>query len=549
MPERPMNHALSLLKMGLSRSFTSGVKNPEAWADAVEITRAHRRVLKEHGGAAIDVDPRSILSAIADFRRSGRAEGFRDLKYVCLGVGAVDAKGWCVLADENLRTSLSQMVEKQPSFHRKLRCFQALLSSYWMFPLNTKGTSQTAIDGWVSLRSWLRAQYARLVAKLGYKPPWFETLSKHVELLSNQPCEKFGSDLLRGDSSALNAVVDGLSIPRDSWVIDEAVFAQINAGAGLKDDAFKAHLPDLLSIATGRSGVHIVEGLKIRCIACLVSRYARCSTRPEQPFLRDAATSAIGNPWLRRSNWDAWVRHNNAPDDQAREMVFGWLKGRLITDFFELLSADGVNDGRRLAYWLRFAPVVEDMWFALGTSSSSRHGDQYRDFRERAKGRLLDLEGTTADNNAFVMRIGAYLAIEFGAAGNASFLFKWDSLPKHLLAALTSGRARQGVFIGDLKHEKHDVKLRHVDSPVALKSWEQKFDDSLKSLLGMVPDKSPACVPALEDIIVEAGVHAGDFRNSGGALWVYTEERTSALARQLKSMGFAYRQGRGWYKE
>ena len=230
-------------------------------------------------------------------------------------------------------------------------------------------------------------------------------------------------------------------------------------------------------------------------------------------------------------------------------MVFGWLKGRLITDFFELLSADGVNDGRRLAYWLRFAPVVEDMWFALGTSSSSRHGDQYRDFRERAKGRLLDLEGTTADNNAFVMRIGAYLAIEFGAGGNAFFLFKWDTLPKHLLAALTSGRARQGVFIGDLKHEKHEVKLRHVDSPVALKSWEQKFDDSLKSLLGKVPDKSPACVPALEDIIVEAGVHSGDFRNSGGALWIYTEERTSALARQLKSMGFSYRQGRGWYKE
>ena len=549
MPERLMNLALNLLKMGLARSFTSGVKNPEAWADAVEITRAHRRVLKEHGGAAMDVDPRSILSAIADFRRSGRAEGFRDLKYVCLGVGVVDAKGWCVLADEKLRTSLSQMVEKQPSFHRRLRCFQALLSSYWMFPLNAKGTSQTAIDGWVSLRSWLRAEYARLVAKLDHKPPWFETLSKHVELLSNQPCEKFGSDLLRGDPSALNAVVDGLSIPRDSWVIDEAVFAQINAGAGLKDDAFKAHLPDLLSIATGRSGIQIVEGLKIRCIACLISRYARCSTRPEQPFLRDAATSTIGNPWLRRSNWDAWVRHNSAPDDQAREMVFGWLKGRLITDFFELLSADGVNDGRRLAYWLRFAPVVEDMWFALGTSSSSRHGDQYRDFRERAKGRLLDLEGTTADNNAFVMRIGAYLAIEFGAGGNAFFLFKWDTLPKHLLAALTSGRARQGVFRGDLKHEKHEVKLRHVDSPVALKSWEQKFDDSLKSLLGKVPDKSPACVPALEDIIVEAGVHSGDFRNSGGALWIYTEERTSALARQLKSMGFSYRQGRGWYKE
>lgn len=544
-----MNQALSLLQLGLARSFSSAVKSPEAWSDAAEIARARRRVLKDHGGAAMAADPRSILAAIADFRRSGRAEGFRDLKYVCLGVGAVDAKGLCVLADERLRSTLSQLVESQPSFHRRMRCFQALLSSYWTFPLNAKGTAPESVEGWLALRVWLRAEYARLSGKPDHKPPWFETLSKHVQLLSNQPCDKFGADLLRGDVSSLNAAVEDLSIPKDSWVIDEAVFAQMKAGAALKDEAFKAQLPALLTIATGQSGVQVVEGLKIRCVACLVSRYARCSTRPEQPLLRDAATTVIGNPWLRRANWDAWVRHNSAPDDQAREMVFGWLKGRLITDFFELLTAYGVNDGRRLAYWLRFAPFVEDMWFALGVSASARQGDQFRDFRERAKGRLLDLEGTTADNNAFVMRIGAYLAIEFGASGNAFFLFRWDSLKPHMLSALTSGRARQGVFIGDLKHESHAVKLRHVDSPVALKSWEQKFDDTLKGLLGKAPDKSPACVPALEGIIVDAGVHAGDFRSAGGALWIYTEDKTSGLARQLRSMGFAFRQGRGWYKE
>ncbi|MGS0753736.1 EH signature domain-containing protein [Roseateles sp. GG27B] len=514
-----------------------------------EIARARRRVLKDHGGAAMEADPRSILAAIADFRRNGQVEGFRDLIYVCLGVGAVDTKGLCVLADEKLRAALSQLVESQPSFHRRMRCFQALLSSYWIFPLNAKGTAPASLEGWLAMRTWLRAEYAHLSAKPDYKPPWFDTLPNHIQLLSNQPCDSFGADLLRGDASSLNTAVDDLSIPNDSWVIDEAVFAQMKAGTALKDEAFKEQLPDLLSIASGRSGVQVVEGLEIRCIACLVSRYARCSTRPEQPLLQGAATTVIGNPWLRRANWDAWVRHNNEPDDQAREMVFGWLKGRLITNFFELLSADGVNDGRRLAYWLRFAPFVEDMWFALGMSASARQGDQFRDFRERARGRLLDLEGTTADNNAFVMRIGAYLAIEFGASGNAFFLFRWDSLKPHMLSALTSGRARQGVSIGDLKHKSHEVKLRHVDSPAALKSWEQKFDDTLKSLIGKAPEKSPACVPALEDIIVDAGVHSGDFRNSGGALWIYTEDQTPGLAWQLTSMGFASRQGRGWYKD
>ena len=162
---------------------------------------------------------------------------------------------------------------------------------------------------------------------------------------------------------------------------------------------------------------------------------------------------------------------------------------------------------------------------------------------------MLDLEGTTSDNNAFVMRIGGYLAIEFGASGNAFFLFRWDSLKPRMLAALTSGRARQGVLIGDLKHESHEVKLRHVDSPVALKSWEQKFDDTLNGLIGKAPEQRPACVPALEDIIVKAGAHSGDFRHVGGALWIYTEDNTLGLARQLRSMGFAFRQGRGWHKE
>ena len=544
-----MNKALSVLQLGLARSFSSGVKSPEAWSDADEIARARRRVLKDHGGAAMEADPRSILASIADFRRNGRIEGFRDLKYVCLGVGAVDTKGLCILAEENLRTSLCKLIESQPSFHRRMRCFQALLSSYWMFPLYGRGTASASVEGWRALRTWLRSEYAVLSAKSDPKPPWFATLSSEVQLLSNQPCDKFGADLLLGDASSLNAAVDGLSIPKDSWVIEEAVFPQMKAGAALNDETFKEQLPHLISIATGRLGVQVVERLKIRCIALLVSRYARCLTRPEQPVLRDAATTVIGNPWLRRANWDAWVRHNNAPDDQAREMVFGWLKGRLITDFFELLTVDGVNDERRLAYWLRFAPFVEDMWFALGITAGARAGSKFMEFRERARGRLLDLEGTTSDNNAFVMRIGAYLAIEFGAKRNAFYMFRWDSLKPHVLSALNSGKARQGVSISDLKHRLHEVKLRHGDSPVKLKSWEQKFDDTLKGLIGKVPEKRPACVPELENIIVDAGSDSGDLRNSGGALWIYTEDKSPGLARKLGPLGFAFRQGRGWYKE
>jgi len=507
------------------------------------------RVFKEHGGAGIDADPRSIMAAVAEFKRTGKVDGFRDLKYVCLGVGAVDSRGWCVLADEQIRTKVCELAKNQSTVHRRLRCFQALLSSYFTFPLGVKGTSEESKEGWRSLRTWLAAQRTWLSKSIESKPPWFESMERHTELLTDQPCEKFGKALLREDSTGLMDAKSNLSIPENSWVIEETLVARMKAAALLRDAVFKAELPGLIGLAMGRTDVTVGEALRIRCVAILVTRYAACADRPEQPALRDAATGTLGNPWLRRAQWDAWVRKDGRPDDQAREMVFGWLKGRLITDFFELLSVDGINDHRRLSYWLRFVPLVEDMWFALGTSAQRRHGEQFTDFRERAKGRLLDLEGTTADNNAFVMRIGAYLAVEFGASGNAFFLFRWDALRPSVLKALTSGKAREGIWINELKNETQELKLRHVDSPVAVKSWEQKFDDKLTQLIGKEPDHRPACVPDLEKLLVQANVQAADLRVRGGALWVFTEERTSGLARRLKDLGFGYRSSRGWFKE
>lgn len=544
-----MIDSLAALRVGLSRSFSGGTALPEAWSDPQEMDRARQRVHHDHGGASIAADPRSIMASIEDYRKTGRIGSFRDLKYVCLGVGALNDKGWSVLADETLRSGIARMAEQQASGHRRLRCFQALLSAYFAFPVNGKEASVESATGWRGLRGWLRTERERIAKLSDFKPPWFDALARHPEMLTAQPCDKFGADLLRGDASGLNDALDSLSIPQTSWVVEEAVLAQMKAAASLRDGPFKLTLPDVLPIAMGHAGVSIGEGLRVRCVALLVSRYAKCSDRPEQPALRDASTSTIGNPWLRRANWDAWVLSGGEPDDAAREMVFGWLKGRLITDFFELLSADGINDSRRLTYWLRFAPFVDDMWFALGTAAWARRGGQFVEFRERAKGRLLNLEGTTADNNAFVMRIGAYLAIEFGASGNAFYLFRWDALSPSLLKALTSGRAREGVHIAELKSDANEDTMRHRDSPVALKSWEQKFDDRLTRLMGKKPEERPACVPDLEALVSDVAVEVADLRNAGGALWIRETERSSHLSRKLQAMGMSFRPGRGWFKE
>lgn len=540
--------ALQQLTSGLNRVFAAPARHPETWLDSGGIELAKEQVARDHGGASISVDSRTIMASVEDFRRSGKAANFRELKYVCLGIGSIDARGWCILSDERLRREAIGLADGQEAVHRKMRCFQALLSAYLSFPLSQADANAEA--GWRELRSWLHRQRLVLLGKLDNRPQWFDGLDRHSELLTEKPCDKFGSDLLRGDAASLNDARSSLAIEPDSWVMEAAVLAQMKAAARLDDRRFTDALPRLIPVATGQAGVHVGDWLRVKCVATLVSRYSKSAAAPEHPALRDASVSVIGNPWLRRANWDAHVvLGDGSPDRQARELVFGWLKGRLIQDFFELLSAEGSVDRRRLAYWLRFAPFVDDMWFALGPYAQSRNDASFREFRDRAKGRLLDLEATTSDNNAFVMRIGAYLAIEFGSKGNAFFLLEWDKLPKAVANALSSGRARESIDIVSLKPRIHVLKKSHIDAPTALKSWEQKFDDDLLPTLGARPDDRPACVPDLEKLLEGRDIFVVDSRASGGSLKLTPDERLAPIARQLSALGLVRRTTRGWFKE
>lgn len=236
--------ALDMLRAGLAKSFVDGASSAEAWSDPDEMARARQRVHHDHGGAGMSADVRSILASVAEFRKSGDVGKFRDLKYVCLGIGALDSSGWSVLADEGLRSTVARAAEGQDATHRRLRCFQALLSSYFSFPANGKDVSAESSTGWRGLRGWLRAERDRILKLLDFTPPWFETLLRHPELLTNQPCDKFGGDLLRGDASGLNDARSGLAISDTSWVVEEAVFAQMSTEAASIAD-IERHSPKM----------------------------------------------------------------------------------------------------------------------------------------------------------------------------------------------------------------------------------------------------------------------------------------------------------------
>lgn len=536
---------LDSLRRSLSHALDLERQHVSAWFDPVADKKLVEAVQKIHSVPAALPDASTIEDAVNEFRRNGKSSNLMGMIYVCYGAATEYDEGDCLLSFATPRKKLFEYAEAGNA-GRQLRCFEGLLAAYWMFDLY--GASESSLAGWKALRAWLSRRRTEIEGLRTSKPQWFGLLGQHSNLLSDTPCDRYGSLLLKGDGSMLQTAIAGLQIPDDSWVKEEAVISQLKAGVNLNDDQFRKVLPSLLSIPMGQAGIRLSERVAVKCIAMLVSRYAACRERPEQMALRDAAVNVIGNPWLNRTAWDAFVLTDNGrPDSDAREMVNGWLKRRLITDFFELLTEDDIGDTRRLNYWLRFEPHIEDMWFALGSKARSRRTEAFLDFKTRAKGRLLNLEQTTADNNAFIMRMGGYMATEFGVIGNAFYITSWSGVPADVLKILTTGQ--RYIAISRLRDGVDAQGHRHRDSPVALKSWEQKFDEFLCPMIGHTPETRPAFVPDLETLLDKFSVQAQDFRLRGGALWILADDSNQHFNREVKAMGFEYRRPKGWWKE
>jgi hypothetical protein len=540
---------LNQLQSQLARIFREVLPAPQNWGnhDAVRGLQKINKKLEEVSPAPSSA---SIAQTVAAYRQSQKQVSFRDLNYVCYGA-AMQTDGWCVLSDARLLDKLLADTEQLDEPRRRFKCYQALLSSYFVFARYDEQTPKAAHAGWKKLRDWLanqRVQYQRLGAHWKLRlPGWFGVLNKHENLLTNQPCDRYGADMLRGNHSSIEEARQGLGINRDSWVMQEAILSQMKSAESMGDDSFRTRLDALLNLLQGQTGIIISDLLKRRSAAILVSRYARCASKPEHPALRDVAVSIIGNPWLKKSQWDAWVeKADGQPDDEARELVNSWLKRRLIKDFFDVLSEDGRADQRRLNYWLRFEPAIEGMpWLALGPDAMRNNTQPYRDLRERAKGRLLRLENPgSASNNAFIMKMGKWLIVEFGVTGNACYVYPESPAPFSL-----GGIA---ISLHDLKNKeiKRVQRLSHKDGR---HRWEDDFDGHIPYKVGYCPKDSSgwqfdeACFSAF---VKRNGLAVDDRRPQGDALWVLAEsDIDDDIKRHLDDWKFKYKAKRGWWRE
>ncbi len=449
--------------------FTATVwGNPRAMT---EVLKNIKRELGNEGAERINVD--RVKIALTKFVRTQDIENFTQLKYLCHGL-LLPAAGntWCLLDRESLFDKLLAIViDKQKQVKQFRKCFQGLLGTYFAFDLHA-ATENARLQNWRTLRTFLAVHHPRVVAaaqERGTLPEWLSTLIDHKNLLGESPCQRYSAELLKGDTEQLKAACSGLGITAASWVWIDALMAYVEKVCSLSDRDFNAGMPGVLKLINGRSDLKLPEHLADKATAKIVIRYSACADKPEQSELRDTCVIRIGNPWLNRTAWDAHVSH-----EPARVMVEGWVKKRLIRDFFELLAHDGMANVRRLNYWLKWEPQITDMWFVLGDDARRNQSAAFDSVKKRMGGAQRRLSDKNSANNAFIMRIGQLLVVEFGLTGNACFVFAASEFRTDLNQnALDTDR--------DLKQKNRRARLLHQGS------WEYGFDTNLRRLLREVP--------------------------------------------------------------
>lgn len=544
------------------------------WGAPEVIHQVLKEVKKRFDSPEASVSDQSIAASVWSFRRTGKIDSFRNLKYTCYGLTIRQGKDEStLLGDEKLCPALIDEVHGLAKEPRKFRkCYQGLLNSYLNFPAD-KSSTDTEKRNWEDLRNYLRKQL-RLILAVEPVASWIHVLAAHENLLKPNPCKRYADGLREGKWDELEELAHGLAISNVSWVWKEAVLAHVQAVAEIRADIVFRQELDLALHALEGKRVPLSDEVRKTGTASLLRRYTKCGDRPQHEALLDHALACFGKPWLNRTAWDAYV-----DDEDALRLIDSWIKTGLIQDFFQLLADDGVADLSRMRFWPQFVPVISDIWFAMGSYAHDSRDPKYLKLRQRiGRERVLKFASPTPTNNAFIMRMGPFYLIEFGQKGRAAYLVHADRWKEPLTPGATVQLAVHRL------QSMGGEQMRHYPLP-----WEKTFCNVICPRIGWWPGspppkptarnkeslasrnteskkKSPSTqrgtasgaahqteedpfLAALMSRLADYGLQVDDLRHKGGCLWVRADTKDQSLNRILLGAGFTHSGSNGWWKK
>jgi hypothetical protein len=553
---QPLNDLKLLLKEQFDpRMILHGV----TFGDPKVMSKILKEIKRDLGGSEGRPSEDILIKAIKKFEAKGDSDTFTELKYVCYGAETpLGPQKYRLIEHKETFGLLLKAVEKRNSKQLR-RCFQGLLSCYFRFDPKA-AVNQSGSENWAQLKNFLKDKLTPIYQsskERGVTPDWLLTLHEHKNLLEENPCKRYADSLTRGSSQELKEVCEGLGIESSSWVWNEAFLAYVQTVCAMRDEPFVGHLNGVLELVNEKGQIHLPEAMAIEATAHCVIRYSKSVSTIEHPYLRDTCVRRIGNPMLEKTKWDAFVDF-----EPARQMVTSWLKQQLIKDFFELLAQDGAADIRRLNYWLKWEKHITEMWFFLGEMAFKDQRTSFKDVKERMGGSIRQLEEPSRpENNAFVMRIGEFLVIEFSTKNNAMFIYQADQAsPDMKYTYRTTPRLKnlkgslgKHSHIGYWESSFDHVLRRRLSQSVPAATNQTPIYRSTTFQLPPPPTAASVVLPLnmseLRTVVNNSKVRIEDHRAKQGNLWVTLTDNSQDpdLANYLDRHGFKYVAGRGYW--
>jgi hypothetical protein len=423
-------------------------------------------------------EPRDLqVEAVKRFWDTGEFASLREARLVSFGLAV---RPWndrrCLMEEpERFGAALSGLREWESSPRQFRKCYQGLVRSYFDYDGLGRDVPATGQRNWRQLQAYL-GEKAKLIRDATVNPDWVGCALENKGLFSETPCAAYAQDLLDGREDKVKHVRELLGITDASWFTRELVLSQIARACGLDHATFSKMVGRLIALLGGN------EVLRDRGLQMMLDRYARVPQTPQHPGLKDYSVNAWGNPWL-PSNEHRW----GGVTKEARQMVGDWLKLEFIELFFTKLAQDGLSDTRRVKFWAKYVPLIENIYFALGTHAMYSRERDFVELRTKLKGLTVSLEDNKPFNNAFVMTMGDLVAVEFSGESNAFYGYSVKrSLPFDLSKPVRSAPVNGK---NSLKNDARVLYLRHQDNVHGYSDWEDRFKEELQDKFGLVPGR------------------------------------------------------------
>lgn len=318
-------------------------------------------------------------------------------------------------------------------------------------------------NNWVQLRNILNTNRSTLFQATLKPKRWLTTLMDHPEVLSLDPSKRFIRDFLyNSDDSRVSSQLESLSIAPNSWFWDSLVSSSIKSVKTMEEDDYFKVIPRFLLL---------LQKNPIYTTAILTALLERYSSTSKRTLVHEALKSICLTQWGNPQYDSAAGWRNVNPD--TRKMVVQWFVRADLEAFFKLFSHTADVD--RFNYWIKFIDKISFSQIFLGPAAvQSRHAE-HRKFIELNRGRLKNLVGSTASNNAFLLKIDNIHIVDFSDTGNACY--GYSNLPFNI--------DKKNVTVSELKNKPYSIFRNGFGEAVGLShagNWEARFDEKLAEL-------------------------------------------------------------------